>query len=131
MSRYADEDHWNDAEREYADHFDHSPPHSGLGIASCGLALFAFLITGIVFVAVSFMDDSVLDDLDNITPEEGVLILLTLGAMFLALVGVVLGIIGAITPHRNKLFAGLGIGINSLLFLGLIGLMIIGVLLNQ
>ena len=57
----------------------------------------------------------------------GLFFLLNLAA---ALVGLVLGIVGAAVGNRNKLLAGLGIGLNSLLFVGLIGLMILGLIFD-
>jgi len=133
MSRYADDDYDyedRDRERDYRDPYrDEAPPHSGMGIASCIIGGLVFVFTIAIFIIGSIMEQSNPNlfekDLPD-SPEEVALIVMLFLDIVVALVGIVIGIIGAATKRRNKLFAGIGIGLNSLIFLGLIFLMILG-----
>ena len=134
MSRYAYDDYdYDDRDRErgYRDPYrDEAPPHSGMGIASCIVGGLVIVFSLVLVVVAGIMEQSRPGGIDEDSSEAaiiGLLLFLNLGA---ALVGIVLGIVGAATGHRNKLFAGLGIGLNSLIFLGLIGLMIIGLAMS-
>src|SRR5436190_4600376 len=117
MSRYADDDGWQNPERErdYRDRYGyHHAPHSGLGIASCIIALCVMLFGVILLTIDRLMEASRPGGIKEDSAEAmviGFLVFLDLGA---ALVGLVLGIVGAAMGNRNKLFAGLGIGINGL-----------------
>jgi hypothetical protein len=117
-------------ERDRADDREYrSPPHSGMGIASCIIGGLVFVFTIAIFVVGAIMEQSNPDLFEKEvpdSPEEIALILMFFLNLVFALVGIVLGIIGAATPRRNKLFAGIGIGLNSLIFLGLIFVMILG-----
>jgi hypothetical protein len=121
---------WEDRDRDYRDADDYrGPPHSGMGIASFVIGGLVLISTIAIFIVVAILDQSNSDffekDIPD-TPEEIALILTYLFNMVLALAGIVLGIIGAATPRRNKLFAGIGIGLNSLILLGLVCVMILG-----
>jgi hypothetical protein len=123
---------WEDRgrERDYSDPYEYSsPPHSGMGIASCIIGGLVFVFAIIIFIVAVVMEESNPEFFENDfpnTPEEIAIVLMYLLDIVIALVGIVLGIIGAATPRRNKLFAGIGIGLNSLIFLGLIFVMILG-----
>ena len=52
--------------------------------------------------------------------------LAVLGVMFIALLGLILGIIALTQPHRNRALSILGTILNGLIILGFIGLMVIG-----
>src|SRR5438309_11812632 len=121
MSRYTDDESWDEPERErdYRDCYGlyRAPPHSGLGIASCIIGGCTFLFGIILVVIAGVLEASRPGGVDEESPEAMVMgLLMVAGA---ALVGLVLGIVSAAMGKRNKLFPGLGIGINALLFVGL------------
>jgi hypothetical protein len=127
------EDEWDEARyarrRRYA--FDRPLPHSGLGIASCVISGCILIFCVVLFIIAGIMEASH----PNIFDEEESPQVIVLGLLFIlnllaSLIGLVLGIVAAALGNRNKLFAGLGIGLNSLLFLGIIVLMIIGALMG-
>jgi hypothetical protein len=100
---------------------------SGLGIAS--------LVIGLVAGAVEFMSLAVAGILSEKQGEqfgdsdEAVVILLVLVAGFLfALIGGVLGIVGMVQANRAKGYAIAGLVINSLVVLGMLGIIVLGVL---
>ena len=132
MSRYAYDDYdYDDRDRErgYRDPYrDEAPPHSGMGIASCIIGGLVFVFSIAIFVVAAIMEQSnpsLFDDDSPDTPEAMALVLLFILNVIAALIGIVLGIVGAATAGRNKLFAGIGIGINSLVLLGVIALIVI------
>src|SRR5262245_48917024 len=114
---------WEDDE---ADLVYRAPPHSGLGIASCIIFACALLLGIVVFVAAGLLEMSRPGSFDDDSPEVMLVGLALLADMTFALVGLVLGIVGAATGNCNKLSAGLGIGLNGLLPFALILLMVIG-----
>src|SRR5262245_47088335 len=116
MSRYAYDDYDyddRDRERDYRDSYrDEAPPHSRMGIASCIIGGLVFVFTIAIFIVGSIMEQSNPNlfekDLPD-SPEEVALIVMLFLDIVVALVGIVIGIIGAATKRRNKLFAGIGI----------------------
>ena len=128
MNRYANDDFdYDDGERDYRDSYAiAAQPHSGMGIASCIIGGLALVFSLVLVIVAGIMEMSQPGGFDEESPQAmiiGLLLFLNIGA---ALVGGVLGIVGAATPRRNKLFAGIGIGLNVLVFLGLVGLVILG-----
>ncbi|WP_424769006.1 hypothetical protein [Paenibacillus sp. sgz302251] len=116
---------------------------SGLGIASFILSLVAviLIIVSIVF-GVAFADQLVNNDslLIDTKDEEAVMeaigqeaivpimiaglsILASIGAAF---IGLILGIIGAFSKNRRKVFSVIGIILNGILVLGALGLIVVG-----
>src|SRR5262249_48489684 len=126
------EDYWDDrhsasgGEDVYG--HDRSLPHSGLGIFSCLVAVAVVIFSAGLFILLTIAETWDQAGLDDDSPQAAVLFLLYMLNMSGALVGLVLGIVGAAMPNRNKLFAGLGIGANSLLLLGLIAVFVVGIL---
>lgn len=115
---------------------------SGLGIASFILALVTLLlvvgsiISATVFVShVSGDAQGFLNELENIEAENsipsdlasimiaGLCIIASIGV---AIIGLILGIVGAVQKNRRKVFAIIGIVLNGLIVLGTVGLVIIG-----
>jgi hypothetical protein len=136
MSRYASDDDRDEPARPRGrrDDYDEDynrydpPPHSGLGIASCIIGGCTFVFALVLVVIAGVMEASHPGGIDENSPTAMFLGFLIFVCLIAALVGLVLGIVGATMRNRNKLFAGLGIGVNSLLLLGLLVLMIVGAL---
>ena len=134
MARFADEDDFDDYEprrirrrrRDYD--YDAPLPHSGLGIASCVIAACAFVCIILLFAIAGMMSVSqrgqVADDSAEAMVLGGILVLDAVAM----LVGLILGIVGIAQGGRNKLFAGIGLGANALLLLGVLGLFVITVI---
>ena len=110
----------------------HQPPtipvQSGLGIASFIIAGFSILASVAVIV-------SMVTKLRTVTPEHspgavyGSVMMMGLafvGIMFLALVGLILGIVALTQPHQKRLMSILGTVLNALIIVGYIVLMVIG-----
>jgi hypothetical protein len=116
--------------REDVYDYDRPLPHSGLGIFSCLVAVAVVFFSAGLFILFYIVEIRDQNGLDEDSPQAAVLFLLYMLDMGGALVGLVLGVVGAAMPNRNKLFAGLGIGANSLLLMGLIAIFIIGILTN-
>jgi hypothetical protein len=135
--RYEDEDdERDDRRRRYDDEDDYDfrrreLPHSGVGIASCVLALFAVLAGGFSMVlaaAVGFDDIEAAIEAEE--PEAMLAALLFLGGGLITLIGLTLGIAGMLQRDRNKLFAILGLCLNGLLFLCGLGMTLVGMLMD-
>jgi hypothetical protein len=104
-------------------------PHSGMGIASCFLAVAAgaILFFTFVFAAIVEARHGELAEDDPRTTAAGCFFLLAGGLGF---VGVILGIVGVCEARRKRLFAGLGLGFNACIVLGVVTLGIIGLLMQ-
>jgi len=135
MARFADDDEFDDYEprrvrrRRRSDRYayDGPLPHSGLGIASCVIAACAFVFIVLLFAVAGMMAVSQRGQVADDSAEAmmlGGLLLLDAIAM---LVGLILGIVGIAQGGRNKLYAGIGLGANGLLLLGVLGLFVITV----
>jgi len=104
--------------------------HSGLGIASFAIAIFAgFLVFVLVAIAV-VIAVMAQGELDENTPEAILVGLGIIGALLIDLLAVVLGIAGLFQAERKKLFAVLGIIIGSLVFLGVALLIVLGTMME-
>lgn len=104
-----------------------SKPHSGLGIASFAIVMLAGIVIFTSFIAAGILGAEAQDDLDG----QGMAIMLVglgiIGGMMLDVIGTVLGIAALFFPDQNKLFAVLGTVLGALLFLGVAGLLGIGI----
>ncbi|NIK70000.1 MULTISPECIES: hypothetical protein [unclassified Paenibacillus] len=115
---------------------------SGLGIASFILALVTLLlVVGCVISATVFVSNvtgdaqGFLNEVENMESEgtlpsdlvpimiAGLCIIASIGV---AIIGLILGIVGAVQKNRRKVFAIIGIVLNGLIVLGTAGLVIIG-----
>ncbi|MFO0865837.1 MAG: hypothetical protein U0744_14495 [Gemmataceae bacterium] len=103
-----------------------SLPHSAPGIASFIAAILAGLLAfGMILLAAANADNIEFE----IERKSGIgvaFIFLLLGSGATMLVGVILGIVGCVQPHRKKIFAILGLVFNLLIVLAVCGLMLIG-----
>jgi hypothetical protein len=126
MSRFDDRRRYDDDPYDDDRFRMESPPHSAPGVASFIAAILAGLLAfGAIFIAAIHADEIEFE----VQQKTGVgvsFILLFLGSMATVLVGVVLGIVGCVQPHRKKIFAILGLVFNLLIVLGMCGLMLIG-----
>jgi hypothetical protein len=103
-----------------------TPRHSGPGIASFVIALLVGVAVLILVVAAGVIEASTPGGMDE---ESPVVIAIGLGifaAVFGALIGGVLGIVGVAQGDRRKTFAVLGLVLNGLVVVGLVFLVIIG-----
>lgn len=115
--------------------------HSGLGIASFIIALLAILAAIITLVlTVSFTADFI--DMGTLDPESleaeivegggaigavlaaGLLFIVSIG---LSIIGLILGIVGAVMKNRKKVFSVLGIVLNALIAVGVVVLVLISI----
>lgn len=112
--------------------------HSGLGIASFILALVAVLglvIAIIISVAAasefinldpSKIESSIVEgSVEELAPFIGAFLLM-LGAIGISIIGLILGIIGAVIKTRKKVFSIIGIILNGLIVVGTILLLALG-----
>ncbi len=104
--------------------------HSGLGIASFALSIFVGLAAIALVVVAGVMEASSAGGID----EESVFALIVGLSVFAVIgmnfVGVGLGIAGLFQSNRLKVFPILGVIFNGLVVLGLIGLMILGAMVD-
>ncbi|TYP71214.1 hypothetical protein [Paenibacillus methanolicus] len=109
---------------------------SGLGIASfiIGIASIAGVIASIFIITSFIMNDLGLNgnmieiDAENMGIELLLGGLIMMGSVLLALLGLILGIIGACMRSRRKAFAIVGIVLNALLVVLVGALFLIGIL---
>ncbi|MFB9327469.1 hypothetical protein ACFFSY_16185 [Paenibacillus aurantiacus] len=109
---------------------------SGLGIASfiIGVASIAGVIVSIIIITSYIMNDLGLNgnmieiDAAELGPQLMLGGLLMLGSVLLALLGLILGIVGACMRNRRKAFAIVGIVLNGLLVVLVGALFLIGIL---
>ncbi|MCM3631180.1 hypothetical protein M3194_28095 [Paenibacillus glycanilyticus] len=117
---------------------------SGLGIASFILALVTvLLVVGAIISVTVFVSEvsgdaqGFLNEIESMEeegtfPSEFVSVMIAGLAMIasigIAIIGLILGIVGAVQKNRRKVFAIIGIVLNGLIVLGTVGLVIIGLL---
>jgi hypothetical protein len=119
---------YEDDEYEY-DFRKRDLPHSGVGMASCVLALLAVLIGAFAMVLIADVGpDEIEAAIEAEEPEAVLAMLLFVGAGLVSLIGLVLAIAGLLQQDRNKLFAILGLCLNGLLFLCGLAMMVAGML---
>ncbi|MFD0958269.1 hypothetical protein [Paenibacillus chungangensis] len=113
--------------------------HSGLGIASFIIALLAILAAIITLVlTVSFTAEFI--NMGTLDPESleaqildgdsAIVSIMAAGLLFivsigLSVIGLILGIVGAVMKNRKKVFSVLGIVLNALIAVGVVVLVII------
>lgn len=106
------------------------PRHSGPGIASLIIACATGLLEFIAVIAAAVMTANSGGEVDENDPAAIVLGLIMCGGLAMLIVGLVLGIVGLVQRDRKRLFAILGIILNGLVLIILIGLVIIGLLMG-
>ena len=119
-NRYDEDDDWHRRPRRRR-----KRPHSGPGIASLVLAILSGTVICASVVAGAILDSRATSDDDS---RYGRLACFFLLAGGLAVIGLVLGIVGMLTQRRKRLFAGIGLGFNACIVLGILLLVVIGLL---
>lgn len=107
---------------------DESQRHSGLGIASFVIAILAGLTEIGIIVAASMMAADNRGELDEQSPQLMAMAVGFCGGVIIALVGIGLGIAGLVQSDRRKLFAILGLILNSVIVLGIAGLTVLALI---
>jgi hypothetical protein len=100
--------------------------HSGLGIVSFLIALAIVVIEFVLVVICGVVEVSTPGGMDENSPVAILLGLGIVGGLFAALISIGLGIAGLFQRDRSKLFAVLGMALSSLVVLGVLMLMVIG-----
>ena len=103
-------------------------PHSGLGIASLFIAIVMGILLFILFsiaVVISIKQNGQINDNDPVMVS---LVLGMMGGLGMTLIGLVLGIIGALQPDRKGLYGVLGSAFNAMILLGVGGVICLGIL---
>jgi hypothetical protein len=129
MSRFYDDDDFDDDELDlrYRRSARGPRPHSGAGMVSFAMALIAALggvIATVLAVVLSMAVPPVADD----DPIMILTVLVFLGSVMTSFAGLVVGFVGAFQSDRNATYAVVGLGVNAVVLLGMIGLMALGIL---
>jgi hypothetical protein len=104
-------------------------PHSGLGIASLAIAVFAGVALLVIFaVAGEMVEDG--GGFDEESPAAIALVALAIGACALTMLGIGLGVGGVVQRDRNKRVAVAGLIANALVLVGSAALMCLGALMD-
>jgi hypothetical protein len=105
-------------------------PSSGLGIASLVIGLIAGAIEFVNLVIAGILSQKQGGELDENSTEAMVVGLILFVGLFFGLIGGVLGIIGMVQANRAKGYAIAGLVVNSLVALGVLGIIVIGLLMG-
>lgn len=100
--------------------------HSGLGIASFIFSIVAGILIFLLFIAAGVMQVSTPGGVDEKSAAAVIIGLLIFAFLFLCLVALGLGIAGLIQKDRKKLFATLGTIFSTVILVGTISLIFIG-----
>jgi hypothetical protein len=103
-----------------------APKQSGLGIASFALSLLAGVELFACVGLATYFAASLQGEFDEESPQAIMVGLGIMGGLGLAVIGLGLGLAGAVQSNRNKIFAILGLIFNTLLFVAICGLMGLG-----
>lgn len=104
--------------------FPQEKKHSGIGIASFVMSLVSITISVVTFTLIATMLPN--KEISEKSPEAIAIGLAFIAALVISLIGAALGIGGLFQPNRKLLFAILGVCLNVLIVLGVIGLIVLG-----
>ena len=104
--------------------------HSRMGIASFVLAILVGLGIFAIIVVLGVMETSTPGGVDESSVVVGLLGLGIVLGLLINVVGLGLGVAGAIQRRRKKLFAILGIVLNAVIFLGVLVVIVLGLSLG-
>jgi hypothetical protein len=104
--------------------------HSGLGIVSFVIAIAVGLFEFILVAIAGVLEVTTPGGIDENSPAAILLGLALVGGLLVNVLGIGLGIGGLCQRYRSKLFAVLGVVIGSVVLLGVLLLMIIGLTLE-
>jgi hypothetical protein len=121
--RYEEED-------EDASRFRKPLGHSTLGILSFGLSLLTGAGIFLLFVIAGVLTAASGGPPPDDSPQAIIIGLGFIGGLGIALVGLVLGVVGMLSPNHNRTFAYLGVGFNGVILLGTIALLCVGMMMG-
>ena len=104
--------------------------HSGIGIASFVISIVAGILIFIVLGIAGSLEASTPGGIDENSTEAVMIGLAIIGLLFLNVLSVGLGIGGLLQKERKKIFAILGTVFSSFLILSVIGLMVLGTMVQ-
>lgn len=104
--------------------------HSGIGIASFIISIVAGILIFIVLGIAGSIEASTPGGMDENSTEAVMIGLAIIGLLFLNVLSVGLGIGGLLQKERKKIFAILGTVFSSFLILSVIGLMVLGTMVQ-
>ncbi|MEJ2437470.1 MAG: hypothetical protein P8Y49_07125 [Sulfurovaceae bacterium] len=104
--------------------------HSGIGIASFVISIVAGILIFIVLAIAGSIEASTPGGIDENSTEAVMIGLAIIGLLFLNVLSVGLGIGGLLQKERKKIFAILGTVFSSFFILGVIGLMVLGTMVQ-
>jgi hypothetical protein len=104
--------------------------HSGLGIASFVMAMGMGVYYFVLFVAAGVIAQSTQGEIDETSPLAMIVGLALMGGIMLDLLAIALGIAGMCQTQRKKVFAVLGVLIGTLILIGVVSLVAIGMAMN-
>jgi hypothetical protein len=117
----------------HKDYYDSDDPsrnvkrgQSGFGIASFVIACLAGMFELAVIVYAGILQTSTPGGMDENSPQAIVIGLAAIGGMAIDLLAIGLGIAGLFQRGRGKTFAVLGVVLGTVILLGMIGLIILG-----
>lgn len=117
---------WSDEPDRRSEHW----KHSGFGIASFVVALLTGLAMFLMLALAGYLEVTTPGGVDEESSEAMLVGLLILFCLLAALVGAALGIAGLVQARRQKMFAVLGLIFNVLIVLGVLGIMVIGLMVE-
>lgn len=111
---------------------DDLPPrkHSGYGIASFVIAVVVGLLEFVLIVVAGVIEASTPGGMDENSPIAILLGLGLFGGLLADVFGMALGIAGLCQANRSKVFAVLGLVFGTVVLLGVLGLMVLGMLME-
>jgi mannose/fructose/N-acetylgalactosamine-specific phosphotransferase system component IIC len=102
------------------------PKHSGLGIASFAVAILSGIEIFAMIAVATYLAARSPEQFGEESPQAIILGLGIFAGMGLAAIGACLGIAGLTQPNRIKLFAILGLVFNAVVFVGVCGIIGLG-----
>ena len=100
--------------------------HSGPGIASFATSIFSGITLFIMLIVAGVLETTTPGGLDENSVEAVLVGLMLIFMMLVCLVSLGLGIGGLLQKERQKIFAILGTTFSSLIILGTVGLIMLG-----
>jgi hypothetical protein len=100
--------------------------HSGVGIASFVIGLFAAVATLAIIAYAGYVEVSTPGGMDEKSPVAMLIGVLIFAAGGLLLLGIMLGGAGLFQSDRRKLFAWLGLLVNGFVLAGAVGIVMLG-----
>ncbi len=100
--------------------------HSGFGIASFVITLAAGTLEFVLIVIAGILETTTPGGIDEKSPIAMLLGAVLIGGLLINLMGIIFGIVGLCQRDRKKPFAILGVVIGSLVLVGILFVVIVG-----